>query len=118
MDGGLRILIFGQVVSQAFQGALYLIGPQRTRRGSVQDRSDLIGQRRSLQQVRGLRAGVKLDAFAFTQVGQGLKRLPHQDHAPLHFLLFGKKVSQLLLGGFIRLLIVGGRRHAEHHKQA
>jgi hypothetical protein len=95
-----------------------LIGPQKIGRCSFQDRSDFIGKRRLLQQVRGLRAGVKLHALAFTQASQGLKRLPHEDHASLHFLLFGKKIGQLLLGGVICLLIIGGRSHVDHTKQA
>jgi hypothetical protein len=114
----LRVLILGQIVTQAFQGKLDVAWPHKFGRRRFQDGSDFIGQRGLLKQVRSLRAWSKLDALAFAQCGQCLKRLAHQDDPPLRFLLFGQKIGQLLLGGLVRLLIFGGMRHAGHYKQA
>ena len=44
-----------------------------------------------LEQVRGLRARLDFDAFAFAQAGQGLQRLANEDDAALCFLPLGKK---------------------------
>ena len=113
----LRILILRQVMTQALQGESYVTWPQPLGRCSFQDRSDFIGQGRLLKQVRGLYASVDGDALTFTQAGQRLKRLPNKDGPLFHLLLLGKKIGQLLLGGFVSLLIIGGGSHVDQHKQ-
>lgn len=61
-----------------------------------------------LEQVRSFRAWANLDPLVFTQAGQGLQGLAHQDDSSLRFLLLGKEIGQLLLGGFVGFLIIGG----------
>jgi len=107
----------GQIVAQLFQSILYVPGPQKAGPRGFQDRSDFIGHRGILKQVRSFRAGGNLDAFAFAQAGQGLQGLPHEDDSLFGFLLRGEQIGQFLLGGFIRLLILGGVGHARQHKQ-
>lgn len=108
MNCGLGILILGQIVAQVFQGASYVPGPQKVGPRSFQDHSDFIGKGRMLEQVRSFRARANLDPLVFTQAGQSLQGLAHHDDSSLHFLLTGKEIGQLLLGGFVRLLIIGG----------
>jgi hypothetical protein len=117
MDRRLRILILGEIVTQVFQGGFYVSRPQEVGPCGFQNRSDFIGQRGILKKVGSFGAGGKLDALAFAQAGQCLQGLPHEDDAPLRFLLFCYKVGQFLLGGFISLLIVVGIGHGGNNKQ-
>jgi hypothetical protein len=114
----LRILILGQIVAEVFQSVSYVPGAQKVGRRGFQDRSDFIGKRGILKQVGSFRAGSNLDAFAFAQAGQGLQGLAHKDDSPRCFLLCGEKIGQLLLGGFVSFLVIGGRGHGGQSKQS
>jgi len=87
-------------------------------RRRFQDRSNFVGQRGLLEQVRGFAARLDLDAFAFAQAGQGLQRLADEDDAALGFLLLGEEIGQFLLGRFIRFQIFARRCHGTQCKQA
>lgn len=67
MNRCLWILILSQIVTEAFQGVLDMPRPHELGPGSFQNRSDLIGERGVLQQVRSLGARSELDAFAFAE---------------------------------------------------
>jgi hypothetical protein len=98
-------------VTKTFQCKLYMTWPQILGPRRFQNRSDFIGYRGMLKQVRSLLAWIKLHTLAFTKASQCLKRLAHKHNPPLYFLLFAKKIGQLLLGGLVSFLIIGGIRH-------
>ena len=105
-------------MAQALQGKLDMARPHKLGRCGFQNGSDFIGQRGILKQVRSLGAGLEADTLALAESRQGLKRLANEDDSPLRFLLFGNQIGQLLLGGFVGLLILGELGHAAHYKQS
>ena len=103
-------------MAEALERYLDMTRPHPLRPGSLQDGADFVGQGGTLQQVRSLRAGIQLDAFAFAQGGQSLQGLADEDDAPLGFLLLREQVGEFVLGGFVRFLILGRRRHGVEDK--